>query len=286
MGDMKRRVIDLDPAGFNELQLCRSGPMVYNKNDMYVGESLRRYGEFSMAEYEVFAQLVRPGALVVEVGANIGAHTVDLSRLVGRDGEVHAIEPQRIVFQTLCANLAINQCVNVFARQAAVGARNGTIVAPAVDPSVRNNFGGLSLHDVSGGETVPLITLDSLDLPACHLLKADVEGMEVDVLSGGEQLIQMYRPIMYLENDREDRSEALLTQIQRLEYQAYWHFAPLFNPANFAGDTENVFSVTASVNVLCVPKEVKLEVAGLLPVRSSNETWRTVYLSAMELTQS
>ena len=277
MNDMKRRVIDLDPAGFNELQICRSGPMVYNKYDMYVGESLRKYGEFSIAEQEVFEQVVRPGALVVEVGANIGAHTVDLSRLVGRDGEVHAIEPQRIVFQTLCANLAINQCVNVFARQAAVGARNGTIMVPALDPSIRNNFGGLSLHNVNGGESVPLITLDSLDLPACQLLKVDVEGMEVDVVTGGEQLIQMYRPLMYLENDREDRSEALLTLVERLEYNAYWHFAQLFNPANFAGDTDNVFSIIASINILCVPKETKIGVAGMRPVRSSNETWRTAF---------
>ncbi len=277
MDDMKRRVTDLDPAGFNELQICRSGPMVYNKYDMYVGESLRKYGEFSIAEQEVFAQIVQPGALVVEVGANIGAHTVNLSRLVGRDGEVHAFEPQRIVFQTLCANLAINQCVNVFARQAAVGARSGTIVVPAVEPSIRNNFGGISLHDVSAGESVPLITLDSMDLPACHLLKVDVEGMEVDVVTGGEQLIRMYRPIMYLENDREGRSEELLTLIERLEYRAYWHFAQLFNPENFAGDTENVFASIHSINVLCVPKETKIEVAGLRPVRSSNETWRTVY---------
>src|SRR5258708_18853798 len=108
MGDGKKFEIRLDPEGFNELQMCRSGPMLYNKYDIYMGGSLQKYGEFSVGEQEIFAQIVRPGTLLVEVGANIGAHTVELSRMAGRDGEVHAFEPQRIVFQALCANLALN----------------------------------------------------------------------------------------------------------------------------------------------------------------------------------
>ncbi len=275
MDDKRRAAIKLDPSGSNELQMCRSGPMIYNKYDVYIGGSLQRYGEYSVCEQEVFAQVVNPGALVVEVGANIGAHTVDLSRLAGRDGEVHAFEPQRIVFQTLCANLALNQCTNVHARQAAVGETAGTITVPAMDPAVRNNFGGVSLRGVTDGETVALVTLDSLDLPACHLLKVDVEGMEVEVLKGAEQLVQTHRPIMYLENDRAERSEDLLTLVERLDYKAYWHVARLFNPANYYGDPEDIFPGVVSVNILCVPKETKMTVESLRPVTSPRDTWRT-----------
>ncbi len=187
MNDRKNAPIVLDPNGFNELRMCSTGPMLYNKHDIYMGGSLQKYGEFSVGEQVIFSQVVSPGALVVEVGANIGAHTVELARLAGRDGEVHAFEPQRIVFQALCANLALNQCTNVFARQAAVGENAGTITVPPLDPAVRNNFGGVSLQGVTFGESVPLVTLDSLDLPACQLLKVDVEGMEVEVLKGSEQ---------------------------------------------------------------------------------------------------
>lgn len=254
--------------------MCRSGPMVYNKNDIYVGGSLQKYGEFSVSEQRIFAQILAEGMVVVEVGANIGAHTVDLARMVGVNGEVHAFEPQRIVFQTLCANLALNQVSNVFARQMGLGAASGTIMVPPVDPAARTNFGGISLGEFAGGEAVPLATLDSFDLPACHVIKADVEGMEVEVLKGAERTIEMYRPIMYVENDRADRSEELLTCIERLGYVGYWHLAQLFNPANFAGDPENIFPNIVSINVLCMPQETPMAVNGLRRVSSPQDTWR------------
>ena len=269
-----RTVTALDPSGFNELTATRSGPMIYNKNDVYVGGSLQKYGEFSVSEQQLFAQIVRPGMLVVEVGANIGAHTIDLARMVGLDGEVHAFEPQRIVFQTLCANLALNQCVNVFARQMALGASAGSIMVPPVQPSERNNFGGISLGEFAGGEPVVLNTLDSLDLPACHFIKADVEGMEVDVLKGAEKTIDIYRPLMYVENDRAERSKELLTLIQSYGYVAYWHKALLFNAENFANDPEDIFPGIVSINVLCVPKETRMMVDGLRQVTSAGDTWR------------
>jgi FkbM family methyltransferase len=263
-----RTVVELDPNGFNELRMCRSGPMIYNKNDIYVGGSLRKYGEYSISEQEIFGQIVGPGMLVVEVGANIGGHTVQLARAVGHEGEVHAFEPQRIVFQTLCANLALNQITNVYARQMAVGAAAGEAVVPASDPSVRRNFGGISLGG-KVGEVVPLVTLDGFDLPACHMLKADVEGMEADVLLGASTTIERYRPVMYLENDRRERSPELLTLVGRLDYSAYWHLAPLFNAKNFAGDPEDIFNNVFSANILCIPKESKLVVRGLRPVASA-----------------
>lgn len=264
----------LSPTGFNELSMCRSGPMVYNKNDVYVGGSLRKYGEFSVSEQVLFAQIVTEGMVVVEVGANIGAHTVELARMVGPRGEVHAFEPQRIVFQNLCANLALNQLTNVFARQVAVGAKPGKIMVPPVDPASRTNFGGISMGDFAAGEVVPLVTLDSLNLPVCHFLKADVEGMEVEVLTGAEHTIESFRPLMYLENDRADRSEELLTRIGHMDYVAYWHLARLFNPANFANDPIDIFPGIVSINVLCIPKEMRMAVDGLRRVSSPQDTWR------------
>ena len=268
--------IALDPSGFNELKMCRSGPMLYNKNDIFVGGSLKTYGEFSVLEQELFAQIVQPGSIVVEAGANIGAHTVGLARAATKKGAVLAFEPQRVVFQALCANLALNQCTNVYAHQMAVGASPGRIVVPAMDPSTRANFGGVSLIDAAAGERVTMVTIDSLELPACQLLKADVEGMDLEVIRGALATIRRCRPVMYLENDREDRSPSLLEALLALDYAVYWHVLPLFNPKNFFGVAENIWgSDFVSVSVLCVPKESPTVMEGFRRVTSPSDRWQT-----------
>ncbi len=264
----------IEADGFNELALCRGGPRLYNKHDIYVGGSLARYGEFSVSESLLFGDLVRPGQVVIEVGANIGAHTVDIARMVGPFGQVHAFEPQRIVFQTLCANLALNQITNVFAYQSGVGAGIGSITVPYLAPAERHNFGGLSIGGDSAGEVVPLTTIDTLDLPHCHFIKVDVEGMETEVLKGALTTIDNYRPLMYVENDRKERSRDLLSLIDSLRYNTYWHFARFFNPDNFAHDPQDHFPAgLCSVNLLCIPSERNIAVEGLRRVSGVDETY-------------
>ena len=254
---------------FNMLVAARHGPMLVNRHDQYVGASLRKYGEFSPGETAVFKQMVGAGMTVVEVGANIGAHTIELARQVGPTGSVLAFEPQRIVFQTLCANLALNGCTNVHARQVAIGAAPGEIHVPMLDPGKSNNFGGLSLLGAKQGEIVPLLTLDSLGLAACHVLKLDLEGMEVEALRGAASLVQQHRPAMYVENDRQERSAELISLLLSWNYRLYWHMPPLFPGAdNFTGEVENIFGNIVSINMLCVAVERNMTVQGLQEITS------------------
>jgi FkbM family methyltransferase len=253
----------LPDESFNQLVMTRHGPMLANRYDQYVGASLLKYGEFSPGESKIFQQLIPAGGVVIEAGANIGAHTVELSRLVGPTGAVVAFEPQRVVFQTLCANLALNSCANVHAFQAAVGAAPGEILVPFLPPGRSNNFGGLSLLGSTRGEKVPLRTLDSLTLPGCHMMKLDVEGMEADALRGGAGLVRAHRPFLYVENDRKERAAELIALLLGWNYKLYWHLPPLFSPENFAGDTENIFGDIVSFNMLGIAAERNITVEGL-----------------------
>ena len=62
--------------GFNHLVEARHGYVLYNVNDRYIGRSVEHYGEWSPGETALFAQFCRPGHYVVDVGANIGTHTL------------------------------------------------------------------------------------------------------------------------------------------------------------------------------------------------------------------
>ncbi|MBI3838866.1 MAG: FkbM family methyltransferase [Planctomycetia bacterium] len=252
---------------FNRQKACRHGQMLYNIHDSYIGRSLDLYGEYSEGEVAIFRQLVQPGNVVVDAGANIGAHTVVLAQLVGPTGGMLAFEPQRILYQTLCANLALNSIPNVFCFNSALGAAPGSVIIPSFNYLKEGNFGGLALGEYQAGEPVPVLTLDSYKLTRCDFLKADVEGMEQQVLLGASNTIARLRPILYVENDKVDKQVALVRSIDAMGYCMYWHLPYYFNPENFFNNQENVFSDLVSMNMLCLPKERRQNVEGLTPVQ-------------------
>lgn len=255
------------------LKDCRYGRMLYLVGDVYIGRALELYGEYSDSEGEVFNQLLSHGQVVVEVGANIGAHTLHLAKLVGPTGLVMAFEPQRIVFSLLCANLVLNEQFHAVPIRGALGSEPGTIKVPTLDPWALQNFGGLELHGHTAGEDVPVGRLDDHRLPGLRLLKIDVEGMETDVLRGATKTIQTHRPIIYTENDRREKSAELIKLLFELGYEPYWHVAPMFNPNNFAGNKDNVFHNTVSINMLCLPKEQPFKITGFRLVAGPDDWW-------------
>src|SRR5918993_5744771 len=123
------RPMQQDPD-YVRVKQCRHGRMMYNVNDQYIGRSLDLYGEYSEGEVDLFRQILRQGDLALDVGANIGVHTVPMARLVGERGSVLAIEPQRLAYQTLCGNVALNGLLNVWCHNVAVGDTRGSLVVP------------------------------------------------------------------------------------------------------------------------------------------------------------
>jgi len=246
---------------------CRYGRMMYLSNDAYVGRSFAQYGEFSEGEVDIFRQILKPGMLVIDAGANIGAHTVPMAQFVSPGGAVFAFEPFRFLAQMCCANVVLNGLTNVRVSHYALGAEHGVLHVPPIDFTLDDNYGGSALGKWEYGERVPQMTIDELGLPIIHLIKADVEGMEKDVLYGGRNTIQEHKPYMYVENnqgDDPDRSRALIEQIHELGYKAFWHYPPLYNPKNWRGNTTDVFAqknaageivTIISSNMICIPEE-------------------------------
>jgi FkbM family methyltransferase len=257
----------LRSPGFNQLIEARHGYMLYNQNDSYIGKAIEKYGEYSGLEFMLLAQLCKPGDSVIEVGANVGAHTLGLAKIVGPTGRVIAFEPQRIAFQTLCANIAINSLTNVDCHWAAVGVDRSVVQVPELDPRKQNNFGGLSLQNSLRGRPVPCVPLDDLnDVGMLRLIKVDVEGMEADVLRGASRLIQEFKPSLYVENDRVETSEELIRLIDSLGYNLYWHTPPLFDPNNHFGNTENIYPNVVSLNMLCLHRDASIQLEGMAQI--------------------
>jgi FkbM family methyltransferase len=180
-------------------------------------------------------------------------------------GYVLAYEPQKLVSYMLCGNIALNNLHNVYSFNQAVGLESGHIDVPLLSYETDNNFGGVSLKDKNWEENVmcyqvKMITIDSLNLQHCHFIKIDVEGMEIEVLKGAKETINRCKPFLYIEDDREDRSQELYDFIKELDYKSFAHHPPLFNPKNWAKNKDNVFGTVRSLNRFCAHKSVDVTI--------------------------
>lgn len=229
----------------------RYGKIVVAPNDRFVGRSLIEYGEFSEGEARLFKKLITPDMTVTDVGANFGAHTLLFSQLAS---QVYAFEPQKCVFEALCETMKLNDIKNVMAINAPVGTGARVKYNDLDTDMAVNNYGSFSFVGVKEGKPMPTVQLTA----PCDFLKVDVEGMELDVLRGAEAMIKSSRPILYVENDRKEKSDMLIQYINYLGYECYWDTPMLFNEDNFFGKKENIFPDILSINMLCVEKGVDM----------------------------
>ena len=258
-------------SGFNKLVHARHGTFVVNRNDTYIGRAMIEYGECIELEWVFLQQFAGENDIVIDVGANIGTHTVNFAKAVGPSGRVVAIEPQPVIFQTLCANLALNSLTNTDAVHCGCGNVASLVRIPPYNYAVEGNFGGISLTESADGVEVEVRKLDDLfHLPRLKLIKIDVEGMEADVIDGARRVIETFHPVLYVENDRQNKSKDLIELIANLGYRTWWHLPPLYNSNNYFGNTENIYKNIVSINMLCVHSSVKVNVGGLREVTDSS----------------
>lgn len=258
----------------NVLLDCRHGRMLCLASDQVITRALELYGEFAESENKVMTQILKPGQVAIDIGANIGTVTLPLARHVGERGRVLAFEPQRIVFQYLCANVALNGLTNVETIWAALGAAVGAtrIQSPAPGESV--NFGAARTGEE--GARVPMLRLDDLQLARCDLIKVDVEGMEYEVLSGAAQTVARLRPAVYFEAKSGEGTRKCLNWFFERDYRLFWHFAPFYEAKNWRQHADNVFPARGDINALALPGESTL--TALLPaVSGADADWRADY---------
>ena len=221
---------------------CRRGAFATNRNDNMMTYALAAYGEYGEDEFEALANVIKPGDVVLDVGANIGTHSVAFASMVGNDGAVISFEPTLCTFNLLCANIAFSGRQNIYPRRAIVGSENAERTLPQVDHKQTANYGSINAKKMAlgaaGGIPVPEMSIDAMQLSACNLIKIDVEGNELDVLDGAKATIAKHRPNLFVEcNDTTDPTE-LLKFFHAREYKTYWVYNRYFRPNNFKGSTD------------------------------------------------
>ncbi|AHJ62997.1 putative cytosolic protein [Granulibacter bethesdensis] len=213
------------------------GTMILNRNDHHiispetiygVGHDILRDSSFNSYEVELLLNLLTlrrhyfgDGVFAIDGGANIGVHTVEWARYMTGWGRVLSFEAQEVVYYALAGNIVINNCLNARAKLAAIGENVGELTIPQPDYFSAGSFGSLEIKERPDGEfigqpisyapsdgvSIPMLSIDSLELDRVDFIKLDIEGMEIEALRGAQETIEKSRPILFLEMAKSDSAE-------------------------------------------------------------------------------
>jgi len=191
----------------------------------HISEIIRTTGEpYERMLVAIVRELTRPGDIVLDIGANLGNHTVYWAMARRR---VIAFEPNPITRSALVESLGRNKLetlVDIHPVALSTASGMGSLTA-----LLANNQGAIAVEAVAGGE-IPIIRLDDLELPEVAAIKIDVEGAEENVLLGARQTISRLRPliIMEMQGGASDSAGTLLRELGYHRISTSLAFTPTF----------------------------------------------------------
>jgi FkbM family methyltransferase len=166
-------------------------------------------GMFERNTAIALSKLVEPSSLVLDIGANIGAHTLHLAKLVGPKGRVMAFEPTDFAFRKLRRNLDLNPSLasRVEEFHCFLTANDGTTVPEAIysswplaaETGLHAKHLGREMQTKSAqARSIDSVLAERADRKV-QLVKLDVDGFECDVLAGATSMLRDARPIFVME---------------------------------------------------------------------------------------
>lgn len=195
------------------------GPIVYCRRDGLnwrldlregVDFSVFLLGKFEPDLIGAYKRLIRPGATVIDIGANIGSHTLPLAAQVGKGGRVIAVEPTLYAFERLVEHINLNPDISdhVTPIQMMLMGSPQEKLATAIESSwpLETPEGAHSEHSGVAKATTGAVvgTLNDLvaekSLRRVDVLKLDVDGYDVEVLRGAKDVLAEFRPTIFFEH--------------------------------------------------------------------------------------
>lgn len=227
-------------------RLCGQGPVFQTQRrgikwnlDLQEGIdfSIFLLGAFEPDTLKLFERMVKPGMTVLDIGANIGAHTLHLGRLVGPDGFVMAFEPTEWAHEKLKTNLALNPDISarVHVRQTMLVADDKQVLPDSIpsswplqaDKTVHPKLRGKSMSTDGSNAMTADDCLAESNVNRVDFIKLDVDGFECDVLAGMVQTLREAQPVILMElspyvmEERGHSVEKLMSILDRAGYRLF-----------------------------------------------------------------
>jgi FkbM family methyltransferase len=152
-------------------------------------------GWFEPAELGFVRSRIKPGDVVIDLGANAGLYTVIAAQLCGPSGHVYAFEPGSRAVELLRRNVALNGLTNVTVINAAVSDETGYASFGEATDTAMSSLATTDREDqtIAGWHSVRTLRLDDavteFGIPTPRFIKVDVEGAEKLAFEGGERTL-------------------------------------------------------------------------------------------------
>jgi FkbM family methyltransferase len=197
--------------------------------------SIFLFGCFERDVRKAYQRILNPGAVILDIGANIGAHTLPMALSAGSTGKVFAFEPTVFAIEKMKANLKLNPELEQRIEVLHTLLNDGIAPAPEAIPSSWNlaRHSDPTTHPKHGGSYKPLgddqttsvdAFVERCGLSEIDLIKLDVDGNEWSALQGARTTLQAHRPVILMEfaPDYDPPAfEHILRLFVDLNYKAY-----------------------------------------------------------------
>jgi FkbM family methyltransferase len=220
-----------------EIVETKFGNFLINEFDL-IGNFIKTQKCWEYHLYEFYSRFLTPESYCIDAGANLGFHTIQFGKF---SKKVFAFEPQLLIFNQLCANILFNDLNEVIIpHRKALGDKFEEKQLWNIEHedwvgNGAHNWGGRGIiQDNYGGErssdnefrdydVVEVITIDSLNIPQCDLIKIDIQGYEYFAFLGAQNLLQTHKPVILLENptSADDCDVKSKTYLKELGYELY-----------------------------------------------------------------
>ena len=234
--------------------------------ERYLDRELLDGGTFEAGTVQALEQLIRPGMVALDVGANIGYYTLLFSKWTGPTGQVIAFEPTRDYGDRLRDHVALNHAPNVHFEAAGLSDAPGSALISVGQCSATMHW--VDASQPRQQETIRLTTLDawwSDWLKQGHpdrldVVKVDVDGHEPRFLRGAARTLQRHRPILLIEFSRPHFEQAGFSPdavLRWLENDLGYEILDGTHGKPFASRSSLVTEIhrtDVSCNLLCVPQ--------------------------------
>ncbi len=194
--------------------------------------AIYKQGKWEKYTHKFLETFIKKNDIVLEIGANIGAHTLTIAKIIGEKGLVHAFEPSEYAHKKLKKNIELNPSLqtNIILNKKLVSNSKKIILNNQIRSSWLRDKNKLKKQEKLNSN-LEIISIDEYvkrnNLKKISMIKIDVDGYDFKVLSGSINTIKKFKPIIFIElsevclNKQGDTVSDIYNFLSKLNYKLY-----------------------------------------------------------------